>query len=764
MITIDDLFDPADLAAAIEGGYVRVQDHPTEWLRILNYTEQAVWERAWTPVTRQCRGLIVDSTGSGRIIARPWPKFFNYGEHEDGTLDLAAPVEVTDKADGCFPGNTALNLWGGGTITIGEVVRKRLRVTLVGIDERGDMVPAEVTDWHDNGTKDHWLDIEVDAPVSRRSGAGGHPNRLRVTVNHHIYVGGEYRPACDLRPGDLLTTQTWSPSDEVLRLIRASLLGDGCLVASATKPEHAKYQEPHADKHADYVQALRKVLGDCGAHRADTISGYGSTLTWAGSREYAALGEMRAEWYPGGGPKRVPDDLSWLDDFAVAKWVMDDGYRQTFARQADRLAFATHSFSRADIVRLGEHLAELYGVTYHLNDDVRGRGTTLVVNSGRKQQIRLLWAAIAPHVHPSMRYKLPAEYRDEPYLEPEVGREVTVSRTARVLSVTRVAPTRQNFPHGRVGFDVTTTTHNYLARGVLVHNSLGILYPTPDGHAIATRGSFTSEQALHATEIYRARYAGKWAPDPAVTYLFEIVYPSNRIVLDYGDLDDLILLGAVDIATGRPYGPHHEVALDWPGIRVDVHDYATLADALAAEPRKNAEGLVVRYLDGAHPAPMVKIKQEDYVSLHRIITGLTARRLWERAAVFAVLTARPDTPHRRIGQLLHLDAADVGGIVDAGPDWGDDVRKTAPEEFTAWIDTTLDNLRGQAVAIAIEAHTAADQVRHLTRKDAAAAIKDHPHRALIFSVLDGRDITGQAWASIRPAAERPFMDRGEDVA
>jgi RNA ligase len=394
MVHLSDLFDPIDLDQAVEGGFVRVQTHPALPLQILNYTEQAVYTRTWTPVTRQCRGLIVDAEGG--VVARPWPKFFNYGEHPEGSLDLAAPVEVTEKLDG----------------------------------------------------------------------------------------------------------------------------------------------------------------------------------------------------------------------------------------------------------------------------------------------------------------------------------------------------------------------------------SLGILYRAGDGWAIATRGSFASEQALHATALYRKRYADAfdWEPAEGVTYLFEVVFPANRIVLDYGDMDDLILLGAVDIETGRLYGPTHEVANGWPGPRADVHDHMTLTDALAAEPRPNAEGLVVRYLDGDHAGTLVKIKQDDYVSLHRIITGLTSRRLWERAAVFAVLTAAPETPVRRIGQALHLDPADVAAIVDAGPDWADEVRKTAPEEFTDWIDATLAALRGQAVGIVVEAQTAADQVRHLTRKEAAMAIAGHPQRAMVFSALDGRDITAQAWASIRPEAEKPFAARSEDVA
>ncbi len=34
------------------------------------------------------------------------------------------------------------------------------------------------------------------------------------------------------------------------------------------------------------------------------------------------------------------------------------------------------------------------------------------------------------------------------------------------------------------------------------------------------------------------------------TYLFEIIYPENRIVIDYGDSDDLILLSIINNETG----------------------------------------------------------------------------------------------------------------------------------------------------------------------------------------------------------------------
>jgi putative RNA ligase len=295
--------------------------------------------------------------------------------------------------------------------------------------------------------------------------------------------------------------------------------------------------------------------------------------------------------------------------------------------------------------------------------------------------------------------------------------------------------------------------------------SLGIYYPTADGAAIATRGSFTSDQAQHATQLYRARYAAAWEPVDGWTYLFEIIYPANRIVLDYGSTDDLVLLGAVEIATGTSVGPQDTVCAAWPGPRIEVQAYGSLAEALAAEPRKNAEGLVVRYLAGASPAGvMVKLKQADYINLHRIVTGLTARRLWERSAIHAVLTAEPDTSLRRLGQVLRLDPADVQAIAQAGPQWLEHVRQSVPEEFLDWITRTTDQQAGQVTQVLAEVASVVAEVSGVERKEIAVRIAKNPHRGMVFAALDGRSILIQAWAAIRPAAERPFGARAEEVA
>lgn len=250
-------------------------------------------------------------------------------------------------------------------------------------------------------------------------------------------------------------------------------------------------------------------------------------------------------------------------------------------------------------------------------------------------------------------------------------------------------PFRKFFNYGQPG----APTMDLNAPAVVtdkMDGSLGILYPVPSGGwAIATRGSFTSEQAEHATRVWQERYADRFTPSSDVTMLFEIVYPANRIVVDYGDTDDLVLLGAVDIETGRSLATSCASVIGarcWPGPMTETFAYASLADALAAEPRPNREGLVVHCLDTDE---RVKIKQQDYVELHRIVTGLNARVVWrhliEGKPIADLIAPLPDEFHGWCLQVAEsieaaVDAQEealnteyraiIGYLVDSGAEWG----------------------------------------------------------------------------------------------
>jgi len=162
-----------------------------------------------------------------------------------------------------------------------------------------------------------------------------------------------------------------------------------------------------------------------------------------------------------------------------------------------------------------------------------------------------------------------------------------------------------------------------------VDGSLGICFPYKDQYWIATKGSFQSVQAIWATEwlrnnVHTKVLKGGW------TYLFEVVYKENKIVVDYGDFEGLVLLSAVNIHTGEEctYQQMVEEA-GFLGVRPVKQEpgFSTLEElyeyckALPA----TQEGFVVTFSNGLK----VKIKGDTYCRIHKMISRMTPLSYWE---------------------------------------------------------------------------------------------------------------------------------------
>ena len=226
--------------------------------------------------------------------------------------------------------------------------------------------------------------------------------------------------------------------------------------------------------------------------------------------------------------------------------------------------------------------------------------------------------------------------------------------------------------------------------------SLGIAYQHPDGGIrVATRGSLSSDQAVEATNIWHEKYAGVRFRH-GVTPLFEIIYPGNRIVTDYGDMRDLVLLAVIDVYTGADLPLE---VINWPGPRAPRYDFgsfAELVDHVSSAQESAREGYVVRFDMGSdRPHVRLKLKFPAYVVTHRMLTGLTAARVWEIVAV-ADAACRGLT-RRTAATRLRLAPEVVDTLFDRGPDVVRSVRADLPEEFWPWYD-----------ACVAEFHTAAD--------------------------------------------------------
>lgn len=200
-----------------------------------------------------------------------------------------------------------------------------------------------------------------------------------------------------------------------------------------------------------------------------------------------------------------------------------------------------------------------------------------------------------------------------------------------------------------------------------------------------TRGSFTSHQAKWAQEWLSVGPGQDYLDvfTPGHTYLFEAIYPENRIVVPY-DFAGLVLLSAYD-ERGAEYdrASLEELAQD-AGERVvgivtagsSIDDLLEIAKSLSAD----QEGFVVRFASGRR----VKIKGEEYCRIHRLVSRVTP------LAVFDLLIA------------------------------GDDPVKVArelPEEFRRDFETIHEILSSQLAALVANVTTAKASTDHLADKE-----------------------------------------------
>ena len=253
-------------------------------------------------------------------------------------------------------------------------------------------------------------------------------------------------------------------------------------------------------------------------------------------------------------------------------------------------------------------------------------------------------------------------------------------------------------------------------------------------YGVATRGSFLSEQAEHAGEVLTHDDKGNidFAATAGYSRMWEIVYPENRIVLDYGDRDELIPLGTVDNKTGLiVYRPNSVLVGGIPAIM-------TLAEAIALPIPDDEEGYVLDILDKyLSVVDHLKLKGDRYKELHAAIFGLTEARVyeaWRKNEAKSFVEALPDEVQpwaKAVARRLHMEA------------------------YELWIDVkqglrAVDNVLGMGAA----------------RKDQAQYLLTHYKRVspAVFALLDNNHYKAAEWVDkqIKPG-HVPFSATKESV-
>jgi len=255
--------------------------------------------------------------------------------------------------------------------------------------------------------------------------------------------------------------------------------------------------------------------------------------------------------------------------------------------------------------------------------------------------------------------------------------------------------------------------------------SLGIVFLWEGRAVYATRGSFTSEQAIWMAD-WGDRYNFSEILVEGYTYLFEIIYPENRIVVDYGGVSRLVLLAAIKTDTGeeilRDDSSTFEIYWGEPSTfkgwdLVKKYDTISNYNLLKGMVKNNQEGFVVRFSNGDR----VKIKGEEYLRLHRIMTHLSTTAVWDVLSnggdILSTLTDVPDEFYDKIRQYSNK-------LVD---------KYNKIEDEYIWIFKILSK---------------SDEFE--IRANFAELAKKHKYPAILFKMYDDKDYSGLIWKIIRP--------------
>ena len=241
---------------------------------------------------------------------------------------------------------------------------------------------------------------------------------------------------------------------------------------------------------------------------------------------------------------------------------------------------------------------------------------------------------------------------------------------------------------------------------------------------IASRGSFISEQALEAQKMLTDfTYL-----DKEYTYLFEIIYPENRIVVDYGNRRELILLTRIETKTG--------IEMYYDDLLAKYSKYFTVVkkykikninnlNELKQLEENNKEGFVVRFFNGFR----VKVKFSEYVRLHGILTNVSNLTVWEHL----------------------LNNYNFDALYDRVPD-----------EMFNWLNQTIKNLRSnfnEIERLALKEFIRIYYINNIiNRKDFAIEAIKTEYQSILFKLYDKRSYDEIIWKQIKPTYSKPFHD------
>lgn len=373
-------------------------------------------------------------------------------------------VVVTIKMDGeCLISTTPILMYDGTKKQISAI--KEGDVVVGMINEM--VVPSTVTKTYFNGTTTDWLYIKFEDLSGKKY------KKLICTPSHRLFSNGEYINAGSLKEGDILThfSNITECSDIQKQVLLGKLLGDGSFCGKNKNI----IQYTHKIEHIEYSQYINSILtniysNSCIDDNKNSFSGNRKYKSWT---KTSSTIKHFYDLMVVNGKKTFPAKLiDEVTPLTLAVLYMDDGNINT-GNISPRMHISTCGFDAESC----ENIIKVFN-KYNIK--------TTLTNSDGYNYINIsaysvddFCDLICEFIPPIMQYKLPVKYRGRK-IYPLVNHYATVKNITREVKVIDVIKASNNLFTGK--YDIETTTHNYFANGVLVHNCTS-LYPSGRCHA-----------------------------------------------------------------------------------------------------------------------------------------------------------------------------------------------------------------------------------------------------------------------------------------
>jgi recombination protein RecA len=370
---------------------------------------------------------------------------------------------------GCASWYTKVTLADGTRERIGKIVNQKMPVEVLSYDpDLGKMVPRKVVNWFNNGQAGEFLHFTVE----RAGGGTGHGRAIMdLTRNHLVRTPGGWREAGDLAVGDrVMLAQSNLLSKMQVQVILGALMGDGNLSRPIrTDSESARFRMGHGAKQEAYLDWKVSLLANIPHTKTTNAKG----AAFADFTPLAELAELREVVYFGDGKKHLTwDYLKSLTPLALAVWYMDDGcftlrskgVQERTAGGTGRIEICVEAMSPGSRDRLVQYLRDTHGLDVKLRSCGTRKVSVLQFTTTASEKFQAL---VSPYIHPSMDYKLLPRFRGKFAVAPKFKEPTIHPIPARILDIRR----KSDF-HIMSRYDIEVEgSHNYLADGIIVHNS-----------------------------------------------------------------------------------------------------------------------------------------------------------------------------------------------------------------------------------------------------------------------------------------------------